>query len=378
MRAHTPSPVPGSDRESPEREDATPTQPMATPLSARLAAATPARAAATQAHATGTPRPSVSRSASGSTPPLTRPARRPSVDEGIESGEIVDRRSLVIRSQPIPALEWNDAPTEISATPLPPRVRPWRMAAVGGAIALAVLAVMFAVRSGPDASKIDALGSRAEMVARTVDGDANAAIVRAEAIAASPVLRAAIVTDANTMVDLARSRDLTLSLRDHDVLEIYQLRGAKRLLLLRLPATAAPLEPLAAGTARIESRSDRLVVVASATIQSAATPDGRSTVAGQLVLSTPVDLNKVSKRIAEQASGAQLVGLKNAIVLKPSASAPNVTIAIPAKTPAAGTISLAAVVPIGASNSLFAWLCITLSAGLFATFVILHRRARRA
>jgi hypothetical protein len=321
------------------------------------------------------PRPAAAaRTAAGTAPPLTR-QRRQSADEGIESGEIVERRSLVIRSQPVPVLEWNDAPTEITAVPLPPprRQLPWRLAAVAGAVVFAALAVIFALRAGPNDAKVESLESRAELLATTVDGDARAAIVRAEAIAASPVLRAAIDTDASTLADMARDRDMAFSLSEHEVIEIYQLRAGKRSLLLRLPPSARPLVPPVAGQARIESAGERLVVLASAAVASA-----RSKVAGEVVLLTPVDLVSVSKRIAEQASGAQLVGMQNPIVLEPSTAAPNVTIPVPAKTPVAGTLSLAAVVPVGGGSSVLAWLSITISAGLFATFVILRRRARRA
>lgn len=269
--------------------------------------------------------------------------------------------------------EWNDIATEITTTPVAPRKRlPLRLAAIPAAVVFAVLAVILTLRAGPSGSKLEALESRGELIATAIDGDARAAIVRAEAIAASPVLRAAIDTDANTVADMARDRDMALSLRDHDIVEIYQLRAGKRSLLLRLPANAPPLDAPAAGQARVDEATNRLVVVASAAIA-----NGRSAVAGELVLATPVDLVSVTKRIAEQASGAQLVGMRKPVVLAPSNSAPNVTVPISAKTPVAGTLALAAFVPSSGASSIWAWLCMTISAGLFATFVILHRRARR-
>jgi hypothetical protein len=404
MRAPTPSPESPSDEDATQREDPTPL-----PVRPRLAVATPRPLQASPApRAVGTPpiqsasalrtsRPlseapplqaaltaprqsaPTPRTATGTAPPLTR-QRRPSADEGIESGEIVERRSLVIRSQPVPVIEWSESPTDVTAPPISePTARPWRLAAIPAAIVFAILAVVFTLRSGPNRANIEALESRAELLATTLDGDARAAIVRAEAIAASPVLRAAIDTDASTLADMARDRDMAFSLRPNDVIEIYQVSAGKRSLLLRVPADAEPLEETAAGQARIDETAGRVMIVASAAIG-----NGRTPVAGQLVIATPVDLVNITKRIAEHATGAQLVGMDKPIVLAASPTAPNaatpapnVTIPIAAKTPVAGTLSLAAFVPVSGASSIWAWLCITLSAGLFATFVILHRRARR-
>jgi hypothetical protein len=364
------------DDRAPQFDDRTPPHQVSPALQA--ASARPRSEAPPLQAAVATPRAaSAQRSASGSTPPQNRPRRQSAEDERIESGEIVERRSLVIRSQPVPVVEWTETPTEITVAPVKPRARSSsspRLAVLAGAVGFAALAIVLTLRSGPSSSKIAALESRADLLATTLDGDARAAIVRAEAIAASPVLRAAIDTDATTLADMARDRDMSLSLREHDVVEIYQVRAGKRALLLRLPATAAPLQAPVAGQARIDGAANRVVVVASAAIA-----NGRSAVAGELVLSTPVDLVNITKRIAEQTDGAQLVGMQKPIVLEQSASAPNVTIPIEAKTPVAGSLSLAAFVPSGASSgSLWAWLCMTISAGLFATFVILQRRSRAA
>src|SRR5688500_14410740 len=153
------------------------------------------------------------RAAAGTKPP-TRQHHNPA-DDVIESGEIVERRSLVIRSQK-PA-DFNDGPTELAIRPVDiEHKRSWRGLWVAAAIIFGVAAAMGFVTK-PVASASDALVARAEMIGTTLDGEARAALVKAEAIASSPVLRAAITTDARTLADMVRDRDLTFQLERGDV-----------------------------------------------------------------------------------------------------------------------------------------------------------------
>jgi hypothetical protein len=324
-----------------------------------------------------------SQPAIGQRAPAELRARARIADDVIESGEIVERRSLVIRSQKVPVVDWNDAPTEVTARPLPlplppPPVQPARRAAVwhfgvlAGAIVFGLAAIVLTVRAQPDSDHIDALKDRAEVLATSLDGDARAAMVRAEAIATSPVLRAAIVTDASTLADMARDRDVVFPLQKGDVIEVYQVRGGKRTLMLRMPESARPLDPPAGGQSRIDGAGDRLAVVANAVVV-----NSRSDVTGEIVVSTPVELAPLAAHIGQHATGAQLVGTKHPVVVVPSKDAPNVTIPIATKTPALAPLTLAAVVPVPAASSVGPWVCMTFAAGLLAAFVILHRRSRR-
>lgn len=299
----------------------------------------------------------------------------------IESGEIVERRSLVIRSQKVPVVDWNDAPTEVTAQPLPQPLPPqptrrapaWHFAALAGAIVFGLAAIVLTVRTQPDSNHLDALQDRADVLATALDGDARAAMVRAEAIATSPVLRAAIVTDASTLADMARDRDVVFPLQKGDVIEVYQVRGGKRTLMLRMPESARPLDPPAGGQSRIDGAGDRLAVVANAVVV-----NNRSDVTGEIVVSTPVELAPLAAHIGQHATGAQLVGTRHPVVIVPSKDTPNVTIPIATKTPAIAPLALAAVVPVPTASSVGPWVCMTFAAGLLAAFVILHRRARRA
>src|SRR5688572_18338782 len=152
-----------------------------------------------------TPRaPQRTRTAAGTLPPNRR---RNTADDVIESGEIeTDRRSLVIRSQKLPAVDWNEGPTELSVPALVavPRKRNWRMLLLAGAIVLGIAAVALVLRAKPDGTAVNALEARAEMIGSTLDGEARAVLVRAEAMATSPMLRAAVETDASTLANMAR------------------------------------------------------------------------------------------------------------------------------------------------------------------------------
>ncbi len=98
---------------------------------------------------------------------------------------------------------------------------------------------------------------------------------RALAIAASPMLRAAIETDAPTMLDLLTTEE-PFALRPGEVLEVYQ---GTSVLLARVPPGSAPLLPR-------ETSDD----APSARVQVSVPVLGRGrTRAGTLVLSIPVD-----------------------------------------------------------------------------------------
>ncbi len=388
MRAPSPSVQPGlepdgSHTDDSRREDPTPpaalrvrspsgsapptSRPIGTPPLAMHAAPAPMEAPPLQAmHAKPTP--------------AAMRARARVADDVIESGEIVERRSLVIRSQPVPVLDWNDEKTELTARPLPaPRHHsrpgasvPLRVLALAGALVFGIAGIVLAVRNRPDAANIEALQSRAEALGSTLDADARAAMVRAEAIATSPVLRAAIETDASTIADMARDRDVAFPLEKGDVIEVYQVRAGARTLMLRLPTGAAQLAPPKPGQTMIDGAGDRLAVVANAVVT-----NQRADITGEIVLSTPVALADLTKHVKLHTTGAHLVGTREPVTLVASKSAPNVTIPIQAKTASHGALALAAVVPMPGGSSLWAWLCMSIAAALLAVFAIAFLRARR-
>lgn len=291
--------------------------------------------------------------------------------DGIEAGEIVDTRSLVIRSQKVPVVEWNnDEPTETIRPAFPTaKPRSWRWTLLVAAIGCGVAAVILTMQAKP--ASMAPLEAPVQMLGTTLDGEAHATLVRAEGIAASPVLRAALETDASTLADMARDGDISFSLRPQDVIEVFQVRAGKRSLLLRIPANAPPLAAPAAGHARLDAVGGHAIVVANVGVA-----NERSEMGGEIVLSTPIDLAAVSTRLAEHARGAVLVGLREPIVMLAPSASPNVTLPVKTIAADAGSLSLAAVVD--EPTTISAWILMTLSALLLAVFAVLLVRSRRA
>jgi hypothetical protein len=330
--------------------------------------------------------------------PQTAPAKRPVVrrsstpPEPVESGEIVERRSYIIRSsdsQPaIPKVEIREDPTEVvphrytePEVPLVPagvqRRGPrlvWLLAAIGPAIAAVALSMVeTTTRTKPSTLGIQ---GAAEMIATTLDGAATAVKARAEAIATSSMLRNAIETDAQTLADMARDQDVTFPVAKTETLEIIQVRDATRATLLRLPATAPERKPPPVGQVVLETSGDQLVVVANALI--AQRPSGTS---GEVVLAVPVDLEMVKKQVGGTTTNASLAGLGAPIVLVSGAAGDPVTLPVQTKILPAG-LSLAASTPpatVSKNQALVTgrYACMGLASFLFLIFLgslVIRRR----
>lgn len=315
------------------------------------------------------------RTAAGTAPQRNPRQHHNPADDVIESGEIVERRSLVIRSSQPAISEWSE-PTEVTATAFPaatPARRSGRVLWLVAGIAAGIAAGVLMVRATSRAPSSTALEARAQMVGTLLDGEARAAMVRAQAIAASPVLRAGIETDAATLADMARDHDLVFPLQAGDVIEVSQRRAGARALLLRLPEGARVLAPPAAGQVRIEAHARGVVVVAATPVT-----NDRAVPTGDLVLAVPVDLSPIAEGLSDEARGVVLEGLGEPVVLRAGGAATNLRIPVRTRTPAAGSLALAASVrPPAATSDLYAWACAVLSALFLGTFAVSVVRARR-
>jgi hypothetical protein len=316
--------------------------------------------------------------------PLRKQARRrtpnPVVDEPIHTGEI-QPRSHIIRSSPsmeIPkiAIELAEEKTELTAPPVmvpeptaaaaPPRQharaitagvrrRPmWPIfAGVGVAVAGVIIAIVLVTgnkstttttSSGPATSSASdqhriALQAAAQFIGTSFDADSKAALVRAEAMATSSMLRAGILTDAQTLQDMAKDKDVVFKLGAGDAVEVFQIRDGQRTPLLRMPSTDTPLDAPPVGKTKIVLRDGMPSVIANAQV------DEQQGTSGEVVLATPIDVEPLKKRVADHAVEASIVGLGAPVVLmktgKPAGEKVKLIIETESKLPLALEVVLA-------------------------------------
>jgi len=274
---------------------------------------------------------------------------------------------------------------EPAAPPLPVQpgahadaVRPARRASPLWLVA-ALLAGLFAAgislagrlidRAAEDAAG-SSLDADAERLAAILDNAARSARLRADGIAATPLLRAAIETDAATMKDLAQS-EYAFSIPAGDTLEIFQTRNGKTISLLRLPESSPATQPVTGSTIRIEAAGQQLSVIAGAPIQST------SRTTGSLTITARADLGPAIRQLAPHAVDASLRGRNLDVRLVDSHDTARATPrSIPLPTTgelAASTLTLVAVVPTASSpwipaarNAAIALAGLLLAAYLFA------------
>jgi len=160
-----------------------------------------------------------------------------------------------------------------------------------------------------DRAMASALTADAERIASVFDGAARAAQLRATGIATTPMLRAAIETDAATLTDLATS-EMVFTAGPGESLEVFRVSHGRSVSLLRIPKSAAALPPPSGRDTRF--RSDGLGV----TLATSAPISGyREGLAGGIVIAVPVDLAAVRRALDEHTAGASLLGLGSELAL---------------------------------------------------------------
>jgi hypothetical protein len=230
--------------------------------------------------------------------------------------------------------------TEVLARVVWARKRPSLLWLVGAglaftaAVAITALAA-HAARSDQRAASL-ALEREAAEIGRAIDATLHAAHDRADSIASTPMLRAAVLTDAATVADLLTS-ELKLDLAPGEVAELFQIDNANLAPLIRMPASAAALPALGdrgAAIARVDVTGLRVVVAAHIDRYK----DGLgydSHRAGMLVLSAPVDLAAIRRQLANHAADATLgdPGASLQLVHGSAAEGDVVRLAVPSETP---------------------------------------------
>lgn len=250
-------------------------------------------------------------------PPPRRPrVQNPAIDEVIHSGEIQLPRSHIVRSsQPsgaMPAVEREEDRTEPSVhrplLPAPPARRFGRLAFLVAAIAPAIAAIVLRVSQpapvAPTAvTKSTEADAVAELVATTIDAEAHAAQVRADAIASSTMLRAAIQTDAATVADMFKDQDVAVTLGKGEHIEIFQARNGESQSLFAYPPDGSHVKPVPPGTARLEVDGGVPTVVVTTPVAK----QGGGTL-GSIALAAPVDLSRAQSRSYDKLTGVTLTG----------------------------------------------------------------------
>ncbi|HEY5921557.1 MAG TPA: serine/threonine-protein kinase [Kofleriaceae bacterium] len=177
----------------------------------------------------------------------------------------------------------------------------WLVAAlVAGAAAGGI--TMFAPKhAADDPDRQRALDNAAEKVASAVEMSARSGHTRAESIATSPMLRAAIQTDAATIKDLAEAEGVFRAGK-RETVEVFQTRDGVTTSVLRLPPDARALPPLATDATHIVVRDGALWLVAGAPI------GGRQGDAGVVEIELPVDLAYAQRALTGHFRWAALSG----------------------------------------------------------------------
>ncbi|HET9627815.1 MAG TPA: hypothetical protein VFP84_40935, partial [Kofleriaceae bacterium] len=178
---------------------------------------------------------------------------------------------------------------------------------VTGALVVAVIAagVTIAAQVAASAAERDAssaLLADAARISSVFDAASRAAHLRADGIAATPMLRAALETDVG-LRDLASSGMIGAA-RPGEALDVFQIRDGETAPVLHVPPRASSLPVLRGRDTLIQLAGTDVSLVASAPIAGY-----QANLVGGLVISTPVELAAIRRALAEHAVRASLHGI---------------------------------------------------------------------
>ncbi|HTJ46879.1 MAG TPA: serine/threonine-protein kinase [Kofleriaceae bacterium] len=231
----------------------------------------------------------------------------------------VQKWQAAVRAGHVPTLLESSGPD----TPLPSdfdyapvvelrKPRPWyrafaALAVIAGAAALASIPLDLARSARADRAADEAKAAGARIAGR-LGAQIRAVRSRADGIATTPMLRAAIETDARTMQDMI-AREALFTPAAGETIAIYRTSGAAPVELLRMPATGT-IAPLAAGTVSVAAKSQGIVLSASAAINALYAKD-----TGELVIAQSLDPKSLARELPATITRASLQGLAQPIWL---------------------------------------------------------------
>ena len=168
---------------------------------------------------------------------------------------------------------------------------------------------------------VAALEHQATELGLTIDAAARAAHQRAQSVANTPMMRAAILTDAATVADMMKS-EFRFQLAPGEVIELFQIHDGQIDTLIRMPDTAAALprpKIEERDVARVEIDGTGLQVIAGAHVDRLKEGEGYdASIAGMFVLSSPVGVEAIRQQIAEYADDATLVDPTGGLAPRPA------------------------------------------------------------
>ena len=188
----------------------------------------------------------------------------------------------------------------------------WLLAAAIAAALAVVTVPLERAQPDPRAALASQVTQAADRMGARLDAAVRAMQARAVAVATTPMLRAAITTDAHTLEDMVAHEPL-LSPGSGEVFEFYRWRGGSAQSLLRVPRDAPAAAALPGGTTRVEVTGGRLVLASSAAVQ----PLYRNqAVTGALVVSATAGGRALSGELPRGAADAVLKGPAGRIELQ--------------------------------------------------------------
>ena len=188
-----------------------------------------------------------------------------------------------------------ETPASVITLPAPVAApsKTWLVMIVLSVLALAAgVATFFVGKTTTTSGSAQGLQLHADKLASTIEQAVSALRLRAESIASSPMLRAAVETDAATLRDMMRDRDFVFAAREGETLELFSGTAS----WVRIPEKAAPLAVI--DHPKLEIADGKIVATTGVKIGAKAV----------LVLAAPVNLAAVRSGIAPTHS-ATLLGL---------------------------------------------------------------------
>lgn len=189
----------------------------------------------------------------------------------------------------------------------------WAVAALLAAAAGGATFAIDGARPDPKAKVSAALTAAGDRVSSVLSTQLRGARSRVDAAAVTPMLRAAIGTDTDTVRDMMNKKAL-VSAGPGEVFEGFNWEGKKATTLLRVPADAAPLEPVRGGVTRLVLAADGSKLVVTASAQVAPLYEAKD-LDGSIVFASGLAPAALSGALPPDLAGVQLRGLSRDLAL---------------------------------------------------------------